>query len=71
MGVVVRDTTSDMMMAADRVTENSRNRRPTMPPISSRGINTATREVLMDRTVKVISRDPMSAASRGEWPISR
>ena len=71
MGVVVRDTTSDMMMAADRVTENSRNRRPTMPPISRRGINTATREVLMDSTVKVISRDPMRAASRGEWPISR
>ena len=45
--------------------------RPTMPPISRMGMNTATSEVLMDSTVNPISFDPRSAASIGENPCSR
>ena len=70
MGVVVRDTTREIMMAADSVTENSRNKRPTMPPINRSGMKTATRERLMDKTVKAISRAPRNAASRGDTPFS-
>ena len=55
MGVVVNETTSDTAIATESVTANSRNRRPTMPPISRIGMNTATSEMLMDKTVKPIS----------------
>ena len=41
------------------VTANSRNSRPTMPPISSSGMNTATSERLIDRMVKPISPAPL------------
>ena len=41
---------------------NSRNRRPTMPPISRIGMNTATSDRLIDSTVKPTSRAPWSAA---------
>ena len=56
-------------MAADRVTANSRNRRPTMPPIKRMGMNTATREKLMERTVKPISFEPSRAACLGGDPL--
>ena len=46
------------------VTANSRNRRPTMPPISSSGMNTATSEMLIERMVKPISPAPLIAASQ-------
>ena len=45
------------------VTANSRNRRPTMPLISSSGMNTATSEMLIERIVKPISPAPLMAAS--------
>ena len=45
------------------VTANSRNRRPMMPPSMSRGMNTATSEMLMETIVKAISPEPFSAAS--------
>jgi hypothetical protein len=45
-------------MATDSVTANSRNSRPTMPPISSNGMNTAISDTLMDSTVKPISWAP-------------
>ena len=64
IGVSVSDTTSDTAMAADSVTANSRNSRPTTPPISRIGMNTATSDRLMDSTVKPTSRDPRSAAHR-------
>ena len=51
------------------VTANSRNSRPTMPPISSSGMNTATSEMLMERIVKPISPAPLSAASSGDRPV--
>ena len=57
-------------MAADSVTANSRNSRPTMPPISSRGINTATSDTLMVKTVEPISSAPLSAAAMGFMPAS-
>ncbi len=58
-------------MATLKVTANSRNNLPTMPPISRMGINTAISEVLIDSTVNPISRDPFMAASSGESPASR
>src|SRR6202162_2441811 len=66
MGVVVKEMTNEIRMATDRVTANSRNKRPTMPLIIRMGINTATREILMERTVKPISLAPLRAASIGE-----
>ena len=62
IGVVVSDTTSEIMIATDSVIANSRKRRPTMPPISRMGMNTATSERLIESTVKPTSRAPMSAA---------
>ena len=57
--------------AEERVTANSRNRRPTIPPIISRGIKTAMSEILMVKTVKPISSAPFSAAAKGSMPFSR
>ena len=62
IGVVVSETASETAIATESVTANSRNRRPTMPPIISSGMNTATSETLMLITVKPISRAPRSAA---------
>ena len=59
MGVVVSETSSEMPTATLSVIANSRNRRPTMPPISRIGMNTATSEVLIEITVKPISRAPL------------
>ena len=70
MGVVVNETTIDTMMAAVSTTANSRNRRPTTPPIMRMGMNTATSDRLIDTTVKPISRAPRYAASRGDKPFS-
>ena len=59
-----------MTTAAVTVTANSRNSTPTMPPISSSGMNTATREMVMETMVKPISPEPLSAASSGVSPAS-
>ncbi len=59
IGVVVSETTSETAIAIESVTANSRNRRPTMPPISRIGMNTATSEMLIERTVKPISCAPL------------
>ena len=58
IGVVVSDTSSDISTATESVTENSRNSRPTMPPMSRIGMNTATSDRLIDSTVKPTSRAP-------------
>ena len=71
MGVVVRETAKDMAIATDRVTANSRNKRPTIPPIMRIGMNTAISDTLMESTVKPISFAPRSAASIGRTPSSR
>src|ERR1039458_5781036 len=52
MGVAVSETTMETAMATESVTANSRNRRPTMPPIKSRGMNTAISETLIVNTVE-------------------
>ena len=70
MGVVVSETTIDTKMADDNTTPNSRKNRPTMPPISNTGMNTAIRERLMDTTVKPISRAPKIEACRADLPRS-
>ena len=70
MGVSVRDTMADTAMVMDTVTANSRNSRPTMPPISSSGMNTATSDRLIDSTVKPTSRAPRIAASNRGMPSS-
>ena len=69
MGVVVSETTMETRMAIERVTANSRNRRPTMPPMSRMGMNTAISEMLMEKTVKPISCAPWSAAVKGVMPV--
>ncbi len=71
IGVVVSDTTSDTRIATDSVTANSRNSRPTIPPISRIGINTAISDVLIDSTVKPISFDPSSPRRTASCPLSR
>ena len=62
IGVSVSEISSEMPMATESVTANSRNSRPGRPPISSSGRNTATRDRLMESTVKPTSRVPCSAA---------
>ncbi len=64
MGVVVSETTSETRMATESVTANSRNSRPTMPPINRIGMKTATSERLIERTVKVISFAPAQGGLR-------
>ena len=45
------------------VTENSRNRRPTMPPMNSSGMKAAISDTLIETTVKPIWRAPMSVGA--------
>ena len=54
IGVSVSDTMPEMMTASDRVMANSRNSRPTTPPISSSGMNTAISEIVRETIVKPI-----------------
>ena len=61
----------DTTMAVESVTANSRNRRPTIPPINRSGMKTAISEMLMVKTVKPISSAPFSAAANGFMPSSR
>ena len=70
-GVAVSETNNETAMATESVTANSRNRRPTTPPINKRGVNTPIRETLMVITVKPISFAPLSAAWNGSMPFSR
>ncbi len=70
IGVSVSETKPDTMIATATVTANSRNTRPTMPPISSTGMNTAMSENVIEMMVKPISRAPLRAASNGRIPPS-
>ena len=64
--MVVSESTSETMIARDSVSANSRNSRPTIPPISRIGRNTAISDRLIDSTVNPTSPAPSSAArSRG------
>ena len=71
IGVVLSDTHRETTMATLNVIANSRNSLPMIPPISSRGMNTAISEMLIDNTVNPISRDPFIAAASGDSPSSR
>ena len=71
IGVVASDTTIDTPIATESVTANSRNNRPTSPPIARIGMNTATSDTLIETTVNAISRAPRSAAVIGLMPASR
>ena len=45
--------------------------RPTSPPMNNTGMKTATREIVIERMVKPISREASSAATIPDLPISR
>ena len=70
IGVTVSDTTSETRIDIESVTANSRSSRPTMPPISRIGRNTAISDRLIDSTVNPTSRAPCSAACSRGSPIS-
>ena len=70
IGVTVRLAISEMRTAVVMVSANSRNKRPTSPPMKISGMNTATRLIEIDNTVKPTSRAPLNAASLGRMPSS-
>ncbi len=70
IGVRVSETRADMAMAMLSVTANSRKSRPTSPPMSRMGMNTANNERVMETMVKPICFAPLSAACSGVSPIS-
>ena len=70
IGVVVSEIARLTMIASERVSANSRNSLPTMPPISRIGRNTAISEVLMESTVKPTSPAPSRAACTRGTPSS-
>ena len=70
IGVSVTETTPEIRIATQMVTENSRNRRPRTPPMNSTGMNTAASDSVIETMVKPISRDPTSDAVSGSSPIS-
>ena len=70
IGVVVREISNDTITAADNVTANSRNKRPTTPPINKIGKNTATSDTLIASTVKPTSLVAFNAALNGCKPFS-
>src|SRR5258708_31680016 len=70
MGVAVRETNSETMMATLRVTANSRSKRPMMVGKNKMGMKTAMSEALMERTVKPISFAPSMVAAKGFMPPS-
>ena len=71
IGVSDSDTTVEIAMAKVSVSENSRNSRPTTPPMNSSGVKAATSETLIEITVKPIWRAPSIAARSGDMPFSR
>ena len=66
MGVSVRETKAEKMIATASVTANSRNSRPTISAMNSSGISTAMSETVSETTVNPISSEPFSAAAIGE-----
>ncbi len=70
IGVSVTDTTPEIRIAVVIVTANSRNSRPRIPLMNRIGMNTAASETVIERIVKPISREPLSAAWSGFSPSS-
>ena len=54
----------------EMVAANSRNTRPTTPPMKNTGMNTATSDTVIDRIVKPISLAPLKAAEKASMPAS-
>src|SRR6516225_7560423 len=71
IGVTDREITVETAMAKTIVIENSRNSRPTIPPMNKSGMNAAMSEWLMESTVNQICLEPSSAAWSGVRPLSR
>ena len=71
IGVTVSETIPETRMAKVRVSANSRRKRPMIPPRKISGMKAATRDRLIEITVKPICREPLSAARRGRMPASR
>ena len=61
----------EISTATVSVSENSVNRRPTMPPKKSSGANTAISDRVIETTVKPTSAAPRIAASTRGMPSSR
>ena len=57
-------------MAAEMVMANSWSKRPKTPPMKSTGMNTATREMVIETIVKPISREPRREAATTDSPFS-
>ena len=70
IGVVVSEMTIETRIASDNVIANSRNSRPTMPPINRIGMNAAISDSVIETTVKPTSRAPRNAASVRDIPSS-
>ena len=70
IGVNVRETTAETITATLNTMANSRNNRPTIPVMNTKGMNTATSEKLSEITVKPICLAPLRAASSGASPFS-
>ena len=70
IGVSVSDTKPETRIATEITAANSRNTRPTTPPMKNTGMNTATSDSVIDTIVKAISREPISAAWNGFSPFS-
>ena len=66
----VSETKADSAIARVTTMANSKNTRPTTPPMANSGMNTAISDRVIDRTVKPISRDPLRAAAKGAMPDS-
>jgi hypothetical protein len=70
MGVSVNDTMPEIRMAKVMTRPNSLNMRPTTPPMNNTGMNTATRDSVIEMMVKPTSLEPLKAASIGFSPAS-
>ena len=66
----VSDTKPEMRIATQIVTANSWKSRPRIPGMKRTGMKTAASEIVIERIVKPISREPASAASSGRSPTS-
>ena len=70
IGVAVKESTSEMITATERVIVNSRKSRPTIPPINRIGKKTPISDKLIENTVKATSLVPSRAACSRDRPIS-
>ncbi len=70
IGVSVKVTSSDTMMAKAMVRPKLFMNRPTMPPMKATGRKTATSDSVVASTARPISRVPSMAAAKGVRPFS-